>query len=209
MEQNMNLREYIDWCDTIDCYKDSDQYGDTDSWAYTNCPLTDSERKHILQLYEKKIKPNIEDISVKGNEGYDHIYNDVLQAWADRQYKSNIRSCGCGQFSRVEAKIQVQQPGEQCDPHIDLLPGFLDKICQERPALNYVKHSLQRPAVECFRIFIALEDHVDGQIFDINGHQWKWRAGDQIKMNPWTAIHYTKNVSDIPRPLIKITGARY
>ena len=49
----------------------------------------------------------------------------------------------------------------------------------------------------------------DGQIFDINGHQWKWRAGDQIKMNPWTAIHYTKNVSDIPRPLIKITGARY
>lgn len=196
----MNVNEYIAWCHGIDQYRDSREHGSASSWGFRSQPLSEIERKQVLQVY-KQLRPTLAEITEAGHEGYDHVRADILNTWAQRQYRDIM--------TRVEAKIQIQRPGERCEPHIDMLPGFLEKIVKERPDVGERAHTLDHPGVECFRLFVAMEDHVPGQVFEINGQQWQWRAGDQITMDPWRAIHHTENNSDNDRVLLKITGAKY
>jgi len=55
-------------------------------------------------------------------------------------------------------------------------------------------------------LFVAVEDHVEGQDFVINGEKWKWKKGDVISLNVWKGLHNTINQSDVYRYMIKITG---
>ena len=183
----MNLKEYISWTKGIDEYKDSASLADPKACGY-----------EVLPGSVRLPKLNLEN-AVKGDEGYDSIRNDLITNWAKVTWP----------FLRcIDAKIQIQRPGEQCNPHLDFLGDYLQGVCDTMPGLFKIEHSLERPGINIWRMFVALEDHVDGHIFSINNEEWKWEKGQCIRLNNWQALHWTKNTSNIDRAIIKVTGLK-
>ena len=76
------------------------------------------------------------------------------------------------------------------------------------PGLLNVEHTLEKPGIDVWRMFVAIEDHVDGHIFAVNNKEWKWTKGQCMRLNNWQALHWTKNDSDQDRVIIKITGIK-
>ena len=137
--------------------------------------------------------------AVKGDEGYDSIRDDRITQWARVTWP----------FLRcVDAKIQIQRPGEVCKPHLDFLNDYLEGVCEVLPGLLNVEHSIEKPGIDVWRMFVAVENHVEGHIFSINNEEWKWTKGECIRLNNWQALHWTENKSTVNRTLIKITGIK-
>lgn len=183
----MNLKEYINWTTSIDDYETAPKVADTSAWGFEVMP--GSYRIPKLKLENAS----------KGNEGYDSIRNDLVTNWA----KVTFPFLKC-----IDAKIQIQRPGESCKPHLDFLGEYLQNVCETLPGLLKVKHSLQEPGIDVWRMFVAVEDHVDGHIFNINNKEWKWTKGECIRLNNWQALHWTKNTSNLDRVILKITGIK-
>ena len=183
----MKLKEYIKWANSINEYEDSPSLADLDAWGFEimpgNCRLP---------------KLNLEN-AVKGDEGYDSIRDDRITQWARVTWP----------FLRcVDAKIQIQRPGEVCKPHLDFLNDYLEGVCEVLPGLLNVEHSIEKPGIDVWRMFVAVENHVEGHIFSINNEEWKWTKGECIRLNNWQALHWTENKSTVNRTLIKITGIK-
>ena len=183
----MNLKEYISWANTLDEYKDSASLADLNAWGY-----------EVLPGNYKVPKLNL-DNATKGSEGYDSIRNKFITHWAKDKWP--FLNC-------IDAKIQIQRPGEECKPHLDFLNDYLEKVCETLPGLLNVEHSLEKPGINIWRMFVAVEDHIDGHIFSVNNKEWKWQKGQCIRLNNWQALHWTKNTSDVDRVIIKITGLK-
>ena len=77
------------------------------------------------------------------------------------------------------------------------------------PGLLKLKHSLDAPALDIWRMFIAVEDQVLGQRFVINDKDWAWKEGDCMRLNNWQALHWTTNTSNKMRTIIKVTGVKF
>jgi hypothetical protein len=183
----MNLKEYINWTKQIDDYKVAPDVARIDAWGY--------------EYLGKVVFPNFDITNAsEGAEGYSSVRSNELTDWARHTWK-NLRC--------VNAKIQIQKPGEKCYPHLDFLGEYLDEVCKTLPGLLKLEHSLQKPAVDVWRMFIAMEDHVPGHVFTINDQQWTWAKGDCIRLNNWQALHWTENTSDMDRKIIKITGLNF
>ena len=182
----MNLKEYIEWTKTINDYDVSPEIANASSWGFRELEsvgVPKFDRANPLQ----------------GDEGYSSIRNDMISYWARKQWP---------QLKFVEAKIQIQRPGEICHPHLDLLGGYMERICETMPELLNSTHSLENPAVDVWRMFVAMDDHVQGQMFNINNRAWIWKAGDCIRLDNWQALHWTRNTSEKDRAIIKVTGVK-
>jgi hypothetical protein len=181
----MNLGEYIKWAKEIDEYQHSPELCDPGAWGFKNFGKV------------KLPKFKIDDSPTTGGQGYSSIRNPMLVKWAKYTWPF---------LDFVESKIQIQFPGQECKPHLDLLNDYLENVCAELPVLKLRQHSLQKPGVDVYRMFVAMDDQIPGQRFIINGQDWHWTAGDCIRLNNWQALHSTINNSVTPRSLIKITG---
>ena len=106
----MKLKEYISWTNSIDEYKDSASLAKLDTWGY-----------EVLPGSVRLPKLNLEN-AVKGDEGYDSVRNDLITNWAKVTWP--FLTC-------IDAKIQIQRPGEECKPHLDFLGDYLEKVCVE------------------------------------------------------------------------------
>jgi hypothetical protein len=183
----MILKEYIEWTKTIDDYETAPNVANTKAWGF------------------KKIKKvNIPEIKIEnakdGDEGYWSSRNEKLTEWAREQWED---------LTFLDTKIQIQKPGQVCKPHLDFLGYYLEDICMAHPGLLKLKHSLDAPAIDIWRMFIAVEDQVWGQRFVINDWDWIWKAGDCMRLNNWQALHWTKNTSSVDRTIIKVTGVKF
>jgi len=183
----MILKEYIEWTKTINDYETAPNVANTKAWGF-----------------KKLKKVNIPEIKIEnateGDEGYWSFRNEKLTEWAREQWED---------LTFLEAKIQIQTPGQVCKPHLDFLGYYLEDICMAHPGLLKLKHSLDAPAIDIWRMFIAVEDRVWGQRFVINDWDWIWKAGDCIRLNNWQALHWTKNTSSVDRTIIKVTGFKF
>ena len=183
----MNLKEYIEWTKTINDYKTAPTVANTNAWGF-----------------KKLEKVNIPEIKIgnakEGDEGYWHLRSTVLTDWAKKNWTD---------LQFVEAKIQIQKPQQVCHPHLDFLGEYLERVCMTHPGLLKLKHSLDDPAIDVWRMFIAIEDHVPGHIFVINENSWEWKKGDCIRLNNWQALHWTTNTSNSDRTIIKVTGVKF
>ena len=183
----MNLKEYITWAKTLDAYKDGEKLANINAWGFEKL-----ERVNV---------PNIKiENSIAGGEGYSSIRNEELSKWAREQWED---------LTFLDAKIQIQKPGEVCEPHLDFIGYYLEDICMAHPGLLKLEHSLDNPAIDIWRMFIAVEDRVWGQRFVINDWDWIWKAGDCIRLNNWRALHWTENTSKKDRIIIKVTGVKF
>jgi len=183
----MKLKEYISWANKLDEYQDSATLADLNAWGYEVLPGNYRTPKFNLDNPEK------------GTEGYDSIRNDLITNWA--RVKFPFLKC-------INAKIQIQKPGEECKPHLDFLGDYLEDVCLSLPGLLNLEHTLEKPGVDVWRMFVAIEDHIDGHIFNVNNEEWKWTKGECMRLNNWQALHWTKNTSDVDRVIIKITGIK-
>ena len=181
----MFLRDYINWANQIDEYKESPKFANSEAWGY----------KDLGKV--KLPKFQIDNNPTPGDEGYASVRDPMIVEWAKNTWPN---------LKFVDAKIQIQTPGQQCSPHLDFLNDHLHKVCAEEPELYNKKHSIDKPCVDVWRMFVALNDQVYGQKFIINGKEWQWQEGDCIRLNNWQALHSTSNESDTPRSIIKITG---
>ena len=183
----MNLKEYINWTKTIDDYETAPNVANTKAWGF-----------------KKLKKVNIPEIKIEnakdGDEGYWSFRNQELTEWAKGQWKD---------LTFLDAKIQIQKPGQVCEPHLDFLGYYLEDICMAHPGLLKLEHSLETPAIDIWRMFIAVDDQVWGQRFIINDWDWIWKAGDCMRLNNWQALHWTKNTSKKIRTIIKVTGVKF
>jgi hypothetical protein len=183
----MNLKNYINWTKEIDDYKTAPSVANVNAWGY-------------------KVLGNVKfpDIDLSnpthGNEGYSSIRNDKLSVWA-RETWADLQC--------VNAKIQIQRPGEKCHPHLDFLGEYLESVCETMPGLLKLEHSLEKPALDVWRMFVAMEDHIPGHVFSINDQCWEWTKGECIRLNNWQALHWTENTSTVDRKIIKITGVKF
>ena len=183
----MKLSDYIEWTRHINDYDISPQVANPDTWDFK-----------VLDKIELPKQLNFEN-AIQGDEGYSSIRNDSITNWARDKWPH---------LQCLDAKIQIPKPGEECKPHLDFLGDYLEKVCQTMPGLLNVEHSFHVPGLDVWRMFIAIEDQVDGQIFSINNKNWTWKTGDCMRLNNWQALHWTKNESKIDRSLIKITGIK-
>ena len=135
----------------------------------------------------------------KGTEGYWHFRNNELSTWGSQTWP---------ELEFLDVKIQVQKPGQVCPPHLDFLGYYLENICKAKPELLELEHSTNKPAIDIWRMFIATEDYKLGQMFVINDEQWFWTKGDCIRLNNWKALHWTKNIGEKDRTIIKVTGVK-
>ena len=183
----MNLKEYINWTKTIDDYETAPNVANTKAWGF-----------------KKLKKVNIPEIKIEnakdGDEGYWSFRNQELTEWAKGQWKD---------LTFLDAKIQIQKPGQVCEPHLDFLGYYLEDICMAHPGLLKLEHSLKTPAIDIWRMFIAVEDQIPGHIFSVNNVKWRWKAGDCMRLNNWQALHWTKNTSKKIRTIIKVTGVKF
>ena len=183
----MILKEYIKWTKTINDYETAPNVANTNTWGF-----------------KKLEKVNIPEIKIEnakeGDEGYWHFRSTVLTDWAKKNWTD---------LQFIEAKIQIQKPGQVCKPHLDFLGYYLEDICMAHPGLLKLKHSLDAPAIDIWRMFIAVEDQVWGQRFVINDWDWIWKAGDCMRLNNWQALHWTENTSKKDRTIIKVTGVKF
>jgi|TARA_R110000782_G_scaffold105088_5_gene193013 hypothetical protein len=183
----MLLRNYIEWTRKINEYKEGPKVANLDTWGF----------KELGKVNLPQIT-NLEH-PTPGDEGYSSIRNESLTQWAKATWPF---------LKFLDAKIQVQKYNEECKPHLDFLGYYLEHVCETMPRFLQVEHSLDKPGLDVWRMFIAIEDQVDGQIFSVNNNEWTWKAGDCIRLNNWQALHWTKNESNIDRSLIKITGIK-
>lgn len=183
----MKLRKYIQWAKKINEYDISPNLAVKSAWGFK--PL------------DKNIKiPNFDlKGKVQGEEGYSSVKSKQISEWAIATWP---------ELQSVEAKIQIQASGERCDPHLDFLGNYLERACSHFPELLDIDHSLDTPGIDVWRLFVAIDDHVPGQVFDINGKKWKWKRGEGIRLNNWQALHWTENTSGTDRILLKITGIK-
>jgi hypothetical protein len=184
----MKLKEYIKWANSIDEYETAPDLADLNSWGYEILPGSVRLPKFDLNN------------SVAGTEGYSSIRNDKITAWAKVTWP--FLKC-------IDAKIQIQKPGEVCKPHLDFLGYYLEDVCEHYPKLLRVEHTLKNPGVDVWRMFVAVDNHVEGQIFNINNEDWKWSKNECIRLNNWQALHWTENKSKVDRVIIKITGINF
>jgi len=182
----MNLKEYIEWTKSINDYDVSPKVANVSSWGFRKL-------KNMTVPTFDLSNPS------QGDEGYSSIRNNKISDWAKSQWP---------RLNFVEAKIQIQKPGETCHPHLDLLGEYIERICETMPGLLKLDHSLTSPAIDVWRMFVAIDDHVTGQIFNINDTTWTWESGDCIRLNNWQALHWTENQSAVDRAIIKITGVK-
>tara|TARA_Y100000817_G_C16643680_1_gene449540 strand:+ start:80 stop:634 length:555 start_codon:yes stop_codon:yes gene_type:complete len=180
-----NLRKYIEWTKQINDYETAPEVADPKAWGFE-------------ELGQIKLPKDINlENAIPGDEGYSSIRNDKLIEWAESTWPD---------LKCVDAKIQIQKPKEECKPHLDFLGDYLERVCESMPIMYGVLHSLDKPGLDVWRMFVAIEDNVPGQIFSINNKQWQWKRGDCIRLNNWQALHWTKNESTVERAIIKITG---
>lgn len=182
----MFLRDYIKWAENIDEYQEGPKLAKPKAWAY--------EKLGKVKLPKLKIKN-----ATPGDEGYSSMRSPMLVKWAEYTWPF---------LKFVDAKIQIQFPGQSCEPHLDFLNDYLDNVCTQAPELYDREHSLETPGVDVWRMFVAADDQVKGQRFVINNKDWIWKAGDCIRLNNWQALHSTQNNSRVPRSIIKITGMK-
>ena len=180
-----NLRKYIEWTKQINDYKTAPEVADPKAWGFED-----------LGQIKLPTAINLEN-ATPGDEGYSSIRNDNLIEWAESTWPD---------LKCVDAKIQIQRPNEECKPHLDFLGDYLERVCESMPIMYGVLHSLEKPGLDVWRMFVAIDDHVPGQIFSINEKKWQWKSGDCIRLNNWQALHWTKNESKVDRAIIKITG---
>ena len=183
----MYLRDYIKWTKQIDEYKDSPSLANPNAWGF--------------KLLGKIQTPKLENLGqpTAGSEGYSSLRHDLLTKWARATWP--FLKC-------LDAKIQIQLPNEDCRPHLDFLGYYLEQVCESLPGLKNISHSLHRPGIDVWRLFVAIDDQIDGQRFVINNNDWSWNAGDCIRLNNWQALHWTQNNSQVARSIIKITGIK-
>ena len=183
----MHLKEYINWTKTIDDYKTAPNLADANAWGY----------KELKKVSVPNVK--VEDAE-EGTEGYWHFRNNELSTWGSQTWP---------ELEFLDVKIQVQKPGQVCPPHLDFLGYYLENICKAKPELLELEHSTNKPAIDIWRMFIATEDYKLGQMFVINDEQWFWTKGDCIRLNNWKALHWTKNIGENDRTIIKVTGVKF
>ena len=183
----MTLKEYIEWTKTINDYETAPSVANTKTWGF--------------KILEKVNIPEIKIENAKeGDEGYWSFRNQELTEWAKGQWED---------LTFLDAKIQIQKPGQVCEPHLDFLGYYLEDICMAHPGLLKLEHSLKTPAIDIWRMFIAVEDQIPGHIFSVNNVKWRWKAGDCMRLNNWQALHWTKNTSSVDRTIIKVTGVKF
>jgi|TARA_R110000744_G_scaffold137779_1_gene248435 hypothetical protein len=190
----MNLEEYINWHDHLDgegVYKISPGLADKSTWGFKGMGKVDLPE--IKNLYEK----GGEEFYRRERMQYLGVRDDVLTKWAKEKWPF---------LKFMDAKIQIQRPGESVRPHLDLCGQYLTLVCEQAPWFKKIKHSYAKPGIDVWRLVIAMEDHVDGQIFSFNDQEWKWQSGDCIRINSWRALHWTENRSNKDRPIIKVTA---
>ena len=183
----MYLRDYIEWTKQINEYKDSPALADPEAWGF----------KSLGKIQTPKLQ-NLGQPTA-GSEGYSSLRHDSLTKWA----RSTWPFLKC-----LDAKIQIQSPNEECKPHLDFLGYYLEQVCDSLPGLKNIPHSLHQPGIDVWRLFVAIDDQIDGQRFVINNNDWAWKAGDCIRLNNWQALHWTQNNSRVARSIIKITGIK-
>tara|TARA_B100000927_G_C16396827_1_gene441682 strand:+ start:344 stop:907 length:564 start_codon:yes stop_codon:yes gene_type:complete len=184
----MKLNEYISWANSLNEYQDSATLADSEAWGFEVLPGNYSTPKIDLKNVQT------------GDEGYDSVRNDLITNWA--KVKWPFLEC-------IDAKVQIQRPGEKCKPHLDFLGYYLENVCRKYPKLLRIDHTLQKPGIDVWRMFVAVDDHVTGQIFNVNNEEWKWTRGECMRLNNWQALHWTENKSTVDRVIIKITGVKF
>lgn len=192
----MNLEEYLEWHQKLG----HDEF-------YNMCPdLADPNAvgcKHIGNVELPELGDLYKTSKNADWRGVTHKYlgytSETLTQWAEQQWP---------ELKFVKAKIQIQPPGVNVPPHLDLLGDYLSGVCKEIPWIKKIKHSLEEPGVDICQILIAMEDQVDGQKFAFQDQEWNWKKGDCIRINTWRALHWTENKSEKDRPMIKITGLK-
>ena len=183
----MNLKEYINWANSLDAYEDGARLSNNKAWGY----------KTLDKVKVPKFRTNE---AKEGDEGYWHYRDVMLDYWAKKTWPD---------LKFLNTKIQIQKPGQICKPHLDFLGYYLEDVCMAHPGLLKLEHSLDNPAVDVWRMFVAIEDQESGQRFVINNNDWTWKAGDCIRLNNWQALHWTENTSKKNRTIIKITGVNF
>ena len=89
----------------------------------------------------------------------------------------------------VYSKLHIQFTGEVLNMHIDKL------------------HDIDDDYEKIVRIMVMLEDWEPGQFLMYGNQQFdRWRAGDIHKFDWQNLPHGTANASNIPRPMLVITG---
>ena len=193
----MNLKEYIDW------HKELGYDG-----VYNISPELADPTAVGFKKMERVSFPKIQNLYDKGNLGewrgvneqYLGITDDKLTLWAQKKWPF---------LKFVKAKIQIQRPGERVKPHLDFCGDYLRIVSEQIPWLLKVKHTLEKPGIDIWRMSIAMEDQLEGQIFAFNNQNWEWKKGDCIRINTWRALHWTENKSKKDRPILKITGIKF
>jgi hypothetical protein len=190
----MNLKEYLEWHRSLGgdgSYTAGQSMADSKTWGFEGLGRFD-----IPELGDYKSKGDDEVWRDEKME-YLAVYDDKLTNWVKSTWPF---------LKFIAAKIQIQRPGEKVRPHLDFCGTYLESVVKQCPWLLKARHSWQDPSINIWRVCIAMEDHVDGQIFRFNNQDWIWKKGDCVRINTWRALHYTENKSDVDRPMIKITA---
>jgi len=111
----MKLSDYIEWTRHINDYDISPQVANPDTWDFK-----------VLDKIELPKQLNFEN-AIQGDEGYSSIRNDSITNWARDKWPH---------LQCLDAKIQIQKPGEECKPHLDFLGDYLEKVCQTMPGIK-------------------------------------------------------------------------
>ena len=156
----MLLRNYIDWTRKINEYKEGPKVANLTTWGFKDLGKVD-----LPQI------TNLEH-PTPGDEGYSSIRNESLTQWAKATWPF---------LNFLDAKIQVQKYNEECKPHLDFLGDYLESVCQTSPGLLNLEHTLEKPAIDVWRMFVAMENHAPRQVFSVNNNEWTWKAGDCMR----------------------------
>jgi len=193
----MKLSEYVKkWeYDDLDYYNDTIGHADLSQPGWWSKGNVNVPPLNFIKSITNRPRQDGKDM----DNTYTYGEHPILDQWAEKCFPS---------IKYKQTLVQLQKPGEKVDPHVDTLHSQIKEWIKAEPGLGDIEHSLEKPnkLFKAVRLFVAVEDHVEGQDFVINGEKWKWKKGDVISLNVWKGLHNTINQSDVYRYMIKITG---
>ncbi len=192
----------------FDYYKKAKEYADNFDYYLDTVKFADLSKPGFEYIGNVTI-PDLsflelitDDVRADGHNE-DNVYtygtHELLDKWALENFP-NVKY--------QDVRVQMQQPGQKVDPHVDTLIGHIKNWMAIDPSLAELNHSMAEPAPElkAVRYFIACEDHVEGQNFIINNKPWVWKKGDIVSLDVHKGMHNTFNESNKDRYIIKLTG---
>ncbi len=180
---------------SFDYYKDTVEFADFSKTGYEYIGNVTPPELSFLQVIAQDIRAD--------GHNKDNVYtygtHELLDKWALETFPD---------VKFQDVRVQMQEPGQKVDPHVDTLVGHLKNWMAIDPSLAELNHSMAEPAPElkAVRYFIACEDHVEGQNFMFNNKPWVWKKGDVVSLDVHRGMHNTFNESDKDRYIIKLTG---